>query len=196
MKLKSLTKKYKLYLDTANDDFVIALFDEKYCKIADYVLTNYQKKVKLIPEYFLKILREHKLSVNNFDEFFTNLGPGFFTGVRISLVFLRTIALFLKANLKTISSFQILAKQNPDQSKLFINASGNKIYVYKPNTNFFNEKDILIELNEANYSINKIDYEEFLNNFATYLPLFKSYSDLMQIEPYYVKMPQIGEKKD
>ncbi|WP_063626102.1 tRNA (adenosine(37)-N6)-threonylcarbamoyltransferase complex dimerization subunit type 1 TsaB [Mycoplasmopsis gallinarum] len=196
MKLKSLTKKYKLYLDTANDDFVIALFDEKYCKIADYVLTNYQKKVKLIPEYFLKILREHKLSVNNFDEFFTNLGPGFFTGVRISLVFLRTIALFQNANLKTISSFQILAKQNPNQSKLFINASGNKVYVYQPNTNFFNEKDILIELKEANYSINKIDYEEFLNNFATYLPLFKSYSNLMKIEPYYVKMPQIGEKKD
>ncbi|OAB48978.1 hypothetical protein MGALLINA_03100 [Mycoplasmopsis gallinarum] len=194
--MKSLTKKYKLYLDTANDDFVIALFDEKYCKIADYVLTNYQKKVKLIPEYFLKILREHKLSVNNFDEFFTNLGPGFFTGVRISLVFLRTIALFQNANLKTISSFQILAKQNPNQSKLFINASGNKVYVYQPNTNFFNEKDILIELKEANYSINKIDYEEFLNNFATYLPLFKSYSNLMKIEPYYVKMPQIGEKKD
>ncbi|MEA4115265.1 tRNA (adenosine(37)-N6)-threonylcarbamoyltransferase complex dimerization subunit type 1 TsaB [Mycoplasma sp. 744] len=183
-----------LYLDTANDDFVLAIFDSKFNILKQIILHNYPKKVNLIVEYVEKFLKELKLSINDFKIFYLNIGPGYFTGVRIGLVYLRTIALLTNAQIKTTSTFQILNKQYPEQKTLAINAAGNKFYIWNVQE-IFNSSNIEIRLiNENKNLLFKIKYEEFINNFSKYLSLFKDNPNIMDIEPYYIKMPQIGQK--
>lgn len=183
----------KLYLDTANDDFVLACFDNNLKLVYKEILVKYQKKVELIPQSIEKMLKELKLSINDFNEFYTNLGPGFFTGVRISLVYLRTIATCLNKKIFTISTMQIIAKQNQNLKKIYINARGNKYYLYNV-SKVFDPSLLTCEIG-IKEKYDEVNYDEFLSNFASYLPLFKSYEKLDEIEPYYIKMPQIGDIK-
>ncbi|RMX36060.1 tRNA (adenosine(37)-N6)-threonylcarbamoyltransferase complex dimerization subunit type 1 TsaB [Mycoplasmopsis fermentans] len=185
----------KLYLDTANEDFVLALLNDKHQAIAQKVLESYPKKVELIPQLTEEILKENNFKIQDFDTFYINIGPGFFTGVRIALVYLRTIVLITKANIKTISTMQILAKQNRRKRSFKINAQGNKYYLYETNKNSaFNYKNIKVETGTLK-AYDKVNYFDFLSCFIDYLDEFKSYKDVMDIEPYYIKMPQIGAKK-
>nr|WP_307930059.1 hypothetical protein [Mycoplasmopsis bovis] len=75
------------------------------------ILKKYQKKVELIPLSVSEMLNSLSLTIDDFNEFYTNLGPGYFTGVRISLVYLRTIATIKKVIIFTISTMQILSIQ-------------------------------------------------------------------------------------
>ncbi|WP_027120925.1 tRNA (adenosine(37)-N6)-threonylcarbamoyltransferase complex dimerization subunit type 1 TsaB [Mycoplasmopsis lipofaciens] len=183
----------KLYLDTANNDFVVAIFDNSFKLIKSIILKNYTKKVQLIPKYVEQLLIDCNYKITDFDCFYTNLGPGFFTGVRISLVYLRTLSLILKNNLKTISTMQILSKQNPQQKSFSIDARGGKYYYYQCNKQFSINQITL--KNGMLEKYDKVNYYIFLINFNSYESLFQKYDDIMNIEPYYIKKPQIGVKK-
>lgn len=185
----------KLFLDTTGEDFALALYKDNF-ELLDYVyIQNSPKKVELIPQAVEEILKKSHQDINNFDTFYVNLGPGFFTGVRISLVYLRTIALVTKADIKTISTMQVLAFQHPRKKAFNINARGGKYYHYKKNNKqaFKTDQITLCAGDLAKYD--SFNYIDLINNFKDYLSLFKSYKDLMDINPYYIKMPQIGENK-
>lgn len=184
----------KLYLDTANDDFVIAAFDENYNLVYKEVLKNYRKKVGLITHYVKLMLKATGKKIKDFKTYYTNLGPGYFTGVRISLVFLRTIACAQRSELKTISTMQILERQNPLQNEFFINARGEKYYYYR-RTNMPFDKSLLVCQTGVKDKYDAVDYVEFIHNFFNYLDCFKGYKNLRDIEPYYIKKPQIGRAK-
>ncbi|WP_331696736.1 tRNA (adenosine(37)-N6)-threonylcarbamoyltransferase complex dimerization subunit type 1 TsaB [Mycoplasmopsis agalactiae] len=184
----------KLYLDTANDDFVLATFDENLNLKYSKVLQKYQKKVELIPLSISEMLNELNVKISDFDEFYTNLGPGYFTGVRISLVYLRTIATIKKIKIFTVSTMQILSQQNKGKNAFYINAKGEKYFEYLVNQEPFDPSQITCKTGiKDNYD--SVNYEQFLNNFNDYKQLFIDYDDLNKIEPYYIKMPQIGAKK-
>ncbi|WP_029513225.1 tRNA (adenosine(37)-N6)-threonylcarbamoyltransferase complex dimerization subunit type 1 TsaB [Mycoplasmopsis primatum] len=184
----------KLYLDTTYDDFIIAAYNNNFDLVYKEVLPNYQKKVELIPLSVSKMLENLKLNISDFDEFYTNLGPGYFTGVRISLVYLRTIATVNKIPIFTISSMQILQQQNPNAKAFYLNAKGEKYFEFINSKSVFDLSQITCKTGKLD-KFDRINYDEFLNNFKSYKTLFKSYKDLNDIEPYYIKMPQIGAKK-
>ncbi|MBT1419694.1 hypothetical protein FCM98_03340 [Mycoplasma bovis] len=184
----------KLYLDTANDDFVLAAFDDNYKLVYSKILKKYQKKVELIPLSVSEMLNSLSLTIDDFNEFYTNLGPGYFTGVRISLVYLRTIATIKKVIIFTISTMQILSIQNPGENSFYINAKGEKYFEYIRNDKPFHSDQITCKTGTKD-KYNEVYYIQFLNNFKEYKALFIYNSDLNKIEPYYIKMPQIGAKK-
>lgn len=177
----------KIYLDTANEDFYLLVMNDKNEKIYSKHLPDYTKKVSLIPEYFKK----SKINLNDVKSFYLNLGPGFFTGVRIGLVFVRTIALLTNANIYTTSTFEILKLQNPESKSFSLSSGGQKIFEYK-NLGEFSLSKITIKEGKTT---NKINYQDIENNFSSYGIIFKLEKDIMNIEPYYIKMPQIGNKK-
>lgn len=183
-----------LVLDTAVDDFALALLDNNYKLIDKIILKGYPKKVDLIPQYVKEICSQNGLTIGKIDSFITNLGPGYFTGVRISLVYLRTIALVSHAAIKTYSTMQIIRQQNPKKDFFVTNAMGNKYYFYANDKSNFDIKNIVIKEGIfENYD--SINYEDFFNNFKDYVHNFKNYENLHEIEPYYIKLPQIGSKK-
>lgn len=185
----------KLFLDTTNEDFVLAIFNDENNLVYKSLLKKYPKKVELIPQEIEKMLVETKLKLNDFKIFYTNIGPGFFTGVRISLVYLKTIAQIKKINIKTISTMKILSLINPDQIVFNINARGEKYYSYTKEDNYFHVSQIKIKTGTLE-KYDEINYDLFLENFSKFESFFDEHLNIDEIEPLYIKLPQIGGKNN
>lgn len=180
-----------IYLDTATEDFVLFLFNDKFEIIDKIILKGYRKKVELITNEYYNILTRNNLQTVDLAAFYTNIGPGFFTGVRSSLVFFRTIAMVLNKKIFYCNTFAILEKQTNDED-LFLDAQGNKQYFYKrSSSSIANEKTIKV-IDAAKQS-HKIDFEQMAANFPSYKDIFQT-DELLKIEPLYIKKPQIGGK--
>lgn len=186
----------KVYLDTATEDFFVALFDDNYSLVDKIHLENYRKKVSLIPEQFSELLNRNSLQISQINQFITNIGPGFFTGVRSGMVFFRTISLQLNKSFSTISTFEILHEQNKEMKFIYLDAQGDKLYKF--NSESYGQENIkaLIEVVEKaeNINISKINFEQLSNNFGNYKKYFNNQEPLKQ-EVLYIKKPQIGVKK-
>ncbi|QNM93947.1 hypothetical protein H9M94_01590 [Mycoplasma sp. Pen4] len=185
-----------LYLDTSYEDFVLVLFDNNF-KVVDYILLQgYKKKVNLITAEFSKILDKNNLDIDKLGSLYTNIGPGFFTGVRSSLVFLRTIALVNHNKMFITTTLDLLRQQYPSNSKFHTDAQGKKIYEY--NLDIFDENNYAEAIKVIHASdeiaLDKVDYQEVINNFANYKNCFIEMPS-MEIEPLYIKEPQIGGQK-
>lgn len=186
----------KAYLDTATEDFYVAIFDTNNSLIDQIYLQNYRKKVSLIPEQFNELLKRNSIKIDQISEFITNIGPGFFTGVRSGMVFFRTISMQLNKQFSTISTFEILHEQNPDSNILYLDAQGNKIYRFDSrHYGQVNIKDLIDVIdNPSNITLNKIDFDHLSKNFNNYVKYFNQQKAIEQ-EVLYIKKPQIGEKK-
>ncbi|WP_036452072.1 hypothetical protein [Mycoplasma buteonis] len=178
-----------VYLDTATEDFVLILFDDNFKVLDSVLLQGYKKKVQLITEQFEMLLNKNKLKVQDITGLYTNLGPGFFTGVRSSLVYFRTISLLTGAKTFFTNSFKLLKNQKPDLEMLILDAQGNKKYCFETKNIFYDENTI--QVLETEQVAMKIDYQAIINNFANYKNCFEEIL-AMQAEPLYIKKPQIG----
>ncbi|WP_025755136.1 tRNA (adenosine(37)-N6)-threonylcarbamoyltransferase complex dimerization subunit type 1 TsaB [Mycoplasmopsis cricetuli] len=182
-----------IFLDTTASDFIMILLDQNFKVIDSIYLQNYKKKVELITSQFDFILQKNNLQVDEIKQFYINKGPGFFTGVRSSLVFVRTIALWNQIPIYTTNSFLILQKQKT-QNEYFIQANKFKKYhITNDNlikNNYFNLKD-KIAIVENNLDANLINYQDLIDNFVKYKNIFYL-EETMKIEPLYISKPQIG----
>ncbi|MEA4333863.1 tRNA (adenosine(37)-N6)-threonylcarbamoyltransferase complex dimerization subunit type 1 TsaB [Mycoplasma sp. 1232] len=172
-----------VYLDTATEDFVLVLFDKDFNVVDFALLEGYKKKVQLITEQFQLILSKNNLTVDKINNFYINKGPGFFTGVRSSLVYFRTFALLFKKPLFTIHTFEILETLSPNKENFYIDAQGSKVYFYDKNTIQIADKD--------STEVDKVDYKKMIDSFKDFKDKFKE-ENTMSVEPLYIKQPQIG----
>ncbi|QDF65008.1 tRNA (adenosine(37)-N6)-threonylcarbamoyltransferase complex dimerization subunit type 1 TsaB [Mycoplasma nasistruthionis] len=184
-----------LFLDTTSLDFVLILFNNSF-EVIDYThLKGYKKKVDLIPQLTQQLLTQNNLSFKDINNYYTNIGPGFFTGVRSSLVYFRTLALISKAKIYTISTWDILKIQNKYLNYAYINAQGKKVYQFDlkaPENQDIEQKVTVIDF--INQPLTNVNYSLFIKNFWAYSNSFMEIN-LMEIKPHYIKKPQIGAKQ-
>lgn len=173
----------KLFLDTTQRLFVATTLNENDQPIfSKFVDTKY--KVEEIIDFFNNI--------PNFDsitKIYINLGPGSFTGSRIGLLYVRTIAqLNSKIEIFTTNTFDILKIQNPKKifKKFFIFATKNKSYSLTKNKMILYHKKAKKEL--------EINYDSFLKNFSKNEKIF-SKTDIVSLMPIYISEPHIGGQK-
>ena len=176
-----------IFLDTTQNEFVGCLFNSDF-KIINKFIKETVYKVEEIPKFFTTLLVQEKINIQNVKNFYINVGPGSFTGSRISLVYVRTIAQITGANIFITNSFKLL---NDLQNDLFIFA--NKNHSFKINAQDIDHisKTILVAKHEDEQ---KIDYLKLLNNFSKNIDLFKK-TDIAKILPKYGTLPQIGAGK-
>lgn len=182
-----------LFLDTATEDFCLILFDDNFNVIDNVFITDQKKKVDLIISSTEQILAKNSLKIQDIKGLYTNIGPGFFTGIRSSFIYFRTIALMLKTHFFVTNSFALLQKQFSDASELYLDAQGKKMYFLKPSQNI-NSIDVFDSIKVVDLDLSKlqkIDFQKLTQNFAFYKDCFKE-TDPMSVEPQYVKKPQIG----
>jgi tRNA A37 threonylcarbamoyladenosine modification protein TsaB len=177
----------KIFLDTTQSNFVACLFDEKF-KIKNKVIKATVYKVEEIPQFFTNILINYKLKVEDIKDFYINVGPGSFTGSRIALVYIRTIAQMTGANIFITNSFKLLSEPQDD---LFIFA--NKNHSFKINTKNINDLS-KVSLTEKSEHEQLINYTNLLNQFESNLSLFEL-TKPGDINPEYGSSPQIGSGK-
>ncbi len=176
-----------IFLDTTQNEFVGCLFNHDF-QIINKFIKETVYKVEEIPKFFTNLLIKEKIKVQNINNFYINVGPGSFTGSRISLVYARTIAQMTGAQIFITNSFKLL---NNSKDDLFIFA--NKNHSFKINVKDIDDisKAMLIAKCEDEQ---KIDYLNLLNNFNENIHLFKK-TDIAKILPEYGSSPQIGNGK-
>ena len=145
---------YILYLDTHDQEVVVALFkDEKMIKVVNKV-SGYQHSQVVLPT-IKELLDEYELSPNDLGEIVVVIGPGSFTGVRIAVTIAKTMAYTLGIPLKTIDSLFLKALSCQSVSDYYVSVlEKNGAYVGK----FSKELEKIGDY--AYYS--KSEYEKFL----------------------------------
>lgn len=174
-----------IFLDTTQTDFVACLFDENYNSKKQQIITT-KHKVEEITNFFNNLLIEYKLKINDIKNFYINLGPGSFTGSRIALVYVRTIAQITNAKILTTNSFKLLGSE---EEVLFLSANKNKSFqINLKNINNISETKLV----DKSTKEKEINYKALLSSFKDKLILFEEEKDILKIKPKYGSMPQIG----
>lgn len=177
-----------VFFETACDDLFIALYDQKYQLLGFKHHLKLVQKVEKIPTEFEALLKEHDIKISQIKNIYINLGPGTFTGSRISLVFARTLCQLNSIQLHTTNTFLLASISNKKVSKINIDARGGKMFQAQVVNGKMNSK---IEILNKTI-IHNLDYELLANHFINFLPIFELEKDLLAIEPLYIKRPQIG----
>ena len=120
-----------ILLDSSNIYLSVGLMkDDKLLDFVSYESWQTQSE-NMVPELD-KLLEKHQINRNDITGVITSIGPGSYTGVRISLTIAKTIALALDVPIYPVSSLHIL-KQDNSPSICVINARSGRSYfgVYK-----------------------------------------------------------------
>ena len=171
----------KLFIDSSQSRFIAALIENNKVIFASNIETKY--KVEEIIKFFDNVPNLHKI-----EDIYINLGPGSFTGARIALLYVRTLAqLNNKIKIYTTNTYSLLSSLNKKffQRKFFIFATKNKSYL-------LTKKSVKVVNKHAKES--QINYDLLLSNFDKFLNTF-TLSSLENLQPTYASQPQIGEIK-
>ena len=171
----------KLFIDSSQSRFIAALIENNKVIFASNIETKY--KVEEIIKFFDNIPNLHDIH-----NIYINLGPGSFTGARIALLYVRTLAqLNNQIKIYTTNTYSLLSSLNKKffQRKFFIFATKNKSYL-------LTNKSVKIVNKHAKES--QINYDLLLSNFDKFLNTF-TLSSLENLQPTYASQPQIGEIK-
>ncbi|MGL6125080.1 MAG: hypothetical protein ACRC1F_01150 [Metamycoplasmataceae bacterium] len=178
-----------IFLDTTQGEFVACLFDEDFQIIRKTIKTT-AYKVEEITLFFDNLLIDKKAKIKDIKNFYINIGPGSFTGSRISLIYVRTIAQISGANIFVTNSFKLLDSLSEDE--LFISANkNNSFFINKKNIDNITKTTLVKKSKEEKL----IDYKNIIANFKSYKNLFTLKNDLLKIKPEYGSTPQIGSVK-
>lgn len=137
-------KKYSLAIDTSNKECSVCLF--KQDKIIDYdILSEINIQSKQLFYLIDKIFTQNQINYSNIKEIFVVIGPGSFTGIRVSIASAHGINIASAIPIFGITNFQIEAykilqkKQNHEAEIIIaIQAGRNDYYLQKLNTKLQN----------------------------------------------------------
>ena len=110
-----------LIIDAANDKIVFVIIADKQSYISRHI--NSRENFDKFMELLLKFLNKKKLKVRDIQRIFVNLGPGKFTGLRISLSVAKAVSLVNSAVLIGFKSKDLINKNYKNLIKLGKNKS-------------------------------------------------------------------------
>lgn len=94
--------------------------------------TQEKSHAELIASYLVKALKNHKLEQKDIDAYAVNIGPGSFTGIRISINTIKTLAFVSNKPVYTFNSLETIAQGSSVDAEKFlvaINAHSELCYV-------------------------------------------------------------------
>lgn len=139
-----------LFLDTSNSFFISALIKNK--KIIDFIKIKSNKNmVEMSNEWLNNFLEKNNTSLKEISGFYLTIGPGSFTGQKVSLEISKTLDLYKKLNLvATIDSFDF----QRIKEKYSIFTIGKNKWIYKKYSFFKKNKQFKFTTN-FNFKKNK-----------------------------------------
>ncbi|MBN3535112.1 tRNA (adenosine(37)-N6)-threonylcarbamoyltransferase complex dimerization subunit type 1 TsaB, partial [Mycoplasma procyoni] len=151
----------KIFIDTTAKSFVLALFDAESKLVDKTIIDNIKEKSEILPIEFSSILKRNNLDIKDIKKIFINIGPGTFTGVRISLVFARTLAQLTNIELFYTNTFLLFDQKQ--RKEIYIDARGKDSYFAVVENNKLVSN---IELVEKKGLDQEPDYLYLINNFS------------------------------
>jgi len=191
---------YTLILDSSNIDLSVGIASDKLIDFVSYEAWQCQSEYMI--QEIDKLLTKHHLSRQDIKDVMVTIGPGSYTGIRIALTIAKVMALALNIPLYTVSSLQVLKKDN-EPSICLMNARSGRSYIgaYEGDTVILSDQILKNEevlsyikehpnynvcgdtkyLNIAGYKSNVIKEMNNLKNTAT------KYDDVLGVKPIYLK---------
>lgn len=118
---------YTVLLDSSDCNLAVGL--AKNHQLIDFIQYEaWQRQSELMIVELEKILKRNNVTREEIGSVMCGIGPGSYTGVRISLTIAKVMALALNISLYLVSSLQIL-KDGKNPSICIINARSNRSYV-------------------------------------------------------------------
>ena len=199
-----------LFLNTASSRFNAAIAKDN--KVLDSVVSYYEKDLsKDALLEITKLLDNNNLSANDVDEIICVRGPGSFTGLRIGVTIAKTFAYFLKKELYSVSSLDVMASSvSGDVIVPLIDARRGYVYaaIYNKNYNvlmnecyiklddlldkveFYSDDAVFVSLDE--FSFKTVKYVPDMDKFFSLN--FKRKENSMTFVPEYLKRTEAEEK--
>ena len=107
-----------LVLDTLFENLSLGLLEDREVRALLYTHCR-RRNAKIILAQLQELLRNLNWDLEYFDELIVNRGPGSYTGVRIALSVVRTIAQVLKLPIRCVTSLEVMAFQVSPRLKPF-----------------------------------------------------------------------------
>lgn len=116
-----------IYLDSSNTSLTVAIGDET--KIIDTISYEaWQRQSETMVPELDKILKTHNLTRHDIKDIVVAIGPGSYTGVRISITIAKVLSFALNCPIYPVSSLHVLKNRN-NPSICVINARSGRSYV-------------------------------------------------------------------
>lgn len=199
-----------LFLNTASSRFNAAIAKDN--KVLDSVVSYYEKDLsKDALLEITKLLDNNNLSANDVDEIICVRGPGSFTGLRIGVTIAKTFAYFLKKELYSVSSLDVMASSvSGDVIVPLIDARRGYVYaaIYNKDYNILMNEcyikldDLLDKVKVYSDDAVFVSLDEFSFETVRYVPdmdkffslNFKRKENSMTFVPEYLKRTEAEEK--
>lgn len=199
-----------LFINTSTRNTVVSIVDDDEIK---YLYKNDEFKdlsVELMP-IIDEAFQNAKIKPNDIDTIFVTVGPGSFTGIRIGLAVVKTMAWSLKIKVIPISSLELMASTQTNKEYIVPLIDARRDYVFagvydKKLNSVFDDSHILLDdlkhkLNgkEVFYVSNdKFDFEVNKSDYDILKIIHKHKNDVginpHQLNPNYLKNTEAEEK--
>lgn len=117
-----------LAFETSTEVGSVALFVNDHF-FSEKISQNQKKHTEFITLAVEQLLSESNLKINDIDSFAVSIGPGSFTGIRVSVNAVRTYVQLLNVKASMYNSLELLAEQTQSLCISMINAYKNMVYI-------------------------------------------------------------------
>ncbi|MDR0985326.1 MAG: tRNA (adenosine(37)-N6)-threonylcarbamoyltransferase complex dimerization subunit type 1 TsaB [Mycoplasmataceae bacterium] len=180
---------YSLFIDTTQKYCYLAVLKDKKI-ISKISILTHNNLTDLVVEHINQILKKTKVNKELIKNIYIAIGPGSFTGVRVSTTITKTWNLINNCSVYTISSL-LLQLPVPNGTSL-LDARGNKYFcgIYKNNKLVSKLKIINLRKVKSCKNIYK-NYEniDIFNNLIYHMKDFRKVKDINNLSPLYIKQP-------
>ncbi len=189
-----------LLLDSSNIYLSVGLAKEG--KVLDYVSYEaWQCQSEYMIQEIDKLFTKHNVSRNDLESVVVNIGPGSYTGIRISLTIAKVMCLALNIPLYALSSLRALQK-DLEPSICLMNARSNRSYIGVYDKEVILPDQVMTNEEVKNYIASHPEYivcgdtaylgiEGYQNNIIEEMNLLKDkatkYGDSLGVKPVYLK---------
>ena len=192
---------YTILLDSSNINLSVGVAkDGALLKEISYEAWQQQSEYMILE--INKLLEEFSVTYKDIDSIVVGIGPGSYTGVRISITIAKTMALACNAKVYPVSSLRILEEKN-SPSICLINARSKRSYVgiyngsetVKEDTIWTNE-EVLKFINEnpsykvcgdTKYLGIEGNSSSVLENMVYLMPYLEPIENYLALKPVYMK---------
>ena len=145
-----------LVMDTSNSYLAVGLFKDNMCLEAFQEKGSRRQSEKAIPS-LKEVLDCHHIALKDVNEMIITSGPGSYTGVRVAMTIVKTLAAVSDVRIKSVSSLAAYAGMN--QALSVIDARGHKVFVgvYENGLPLIKEQVMTLE----DFTQLRAEYEDF-----------------------------------
>ena len=184
----------KLIIDSATNLLFVGLIKEG----KHYIKTRVGKNdnAAYVVNYIKELLSEHNLTINDINEIITGIGPGSYTGIRVSVVVSKTLAYSLKIPLKQISSLKLLSSGIKGEVQAVIDARRGYVFAHKHDAGKTIKDDHYVlreQLKEPLYELTVETVNVDLNIIDSNSELV---NDVLLLEPNYLRKTEAENNYD